>query len=188
MKITEELSNAYYASKYSVFLNEDKELILFASGISEYVRDFLLSHQAESCAFITAYNPESKSLSDIENTRRHADLLAHLGGKWPLYLGEGKSKKGNWPAELSVLIVGVSLEEAREIALKYEQNAFVFAYDTGKSELIATLPDEQENLIHPLARMSDRLTKTLNATPMKPEKGSRVKVNFVSGRKKKSLH
>jgi hypothetical protein len=185
MKITEELSNAYYATKYLVYRNDGKKLILFASGTSEDVKDFLESHQAKTCAFITAYNPESKMLSNSENLRRQMDLICSVGGKWVFYPGEGINDKGDWPAEKSILILDISLEQAREIALKFEQTAFLFGDNLGKTELIATDPEEQNNLKHPLQRAGEELDKILNATPFTEEDISdskQVRVNFIPRR------
>jgi hypothetical protein len=124
-------------------------------------------------------------LSNSENLRRQMDLICSVGGKWVFYPGEGINDKGDWPAEKSILILDISLEQAREIALKFEQTAFLFGDNLDKTELIATDAEEQNNLKHPLQRAGEELDKILDATPFTEEDISdskQVRVNFIPRR------
>ena len=52
-------------------------------------------------------------------------------------IGEGRDPEGDWPAEPSVLAVGISRHEAEVIGRSYEQNAIVFIERGKAPELVA---------------------------------------------------
>jgi len=80
----------------------------------------------ESSAFVTAWNPYSKRCSDEDNVKRQ-EALAHdlhqLGLRF--VNGVGRHPSSDW-AEPSFLVLGVSLEVAKELGERYEQNAIVW--------------------------------------------------------------
>ncbi|MGF6637029.1 DUF3293 domain-containing protein [Paraburkholderia sp. MM6662-R1] len=81
----------------------------------------------ESSAFITACNSFSR-VCDVEvNVRRQEALareLTQLGLKF--INGVGQHPSGDWPGEPSFLVLGVSLEDAKELGERYDQNAIVW--------------------------------------------------------------
>jgi hypothetical protein len=50
--------------------------------------------------------------------------------------GLGKDPDGIWPPEISILILGLSLEAGKTLAQKYRQNAFVWCSRDRVPELI----------------------------------------------------
>lgn len=76
-------------------------------------------------AFITAWNPRSdptpRELNDARNQRLRADIEA-LGLR--ALAAEGIGPTG-WREE-SFLVLGPTLEQARDLAKRYDQNAIVF--------------------------------------------------------------
>lgn len=77
-------------------------------------------------AFITAYNPRSESCSLEENDQRQKDLLQEVHAQgYPTFPGTGVGENTDWPAEPSVLILGISRETARKVGQKYGQHAIV---------------------------------------------------------------
>jgi len=81
----------------------------------------------ESSAFVTAWNPFSQKHDDDLNARRQealADDLARLGVT--VMDGEGKHPVDGW-GEPSFLVLGISLEAAKELGARNEQNAIVWA-------------------------------------------------------------
>jgi len=81
-----------------------------------------------SSAFITAANPFSLRCDDDANARRQ-QALARDVAKMGLRTIEaaGEHPANGWPAEPSFLVPGLSLEDARALGEKYEQNAVVWS-------------------------------------------------------------
>ena len=81
----------------------------------------------ESSAFITACNPFSQACDDATNARCQEALaheLTRIGVKF--IGGIGQHPASEW-AEPSFLVLGLSLEAARELGSRYEQNAVIWA-------------------------------------------------------------
>ena len=72
--------------------------------------DALLEPAAPGWAFLTAWNPGSRRLSRPENERRQQALVRELSGRYRLFHGQGVGD--DWPAELSVLALGIPHGEA----------------------------------------------------------------------------
>lgn len=120
-----ETIKAYQETEYRV--TGDQSLVLRIGEYNESLSRLYKSNLLDSCAFITACNPCSKSLSDAVNAHRHEELgreLQRRGLKF--FQSEGKHPVGNWPGEASYLILGLSLEAAKILGKKYEQNAIVW--------------------------------------------------------------
>jgi hypothetical protein len=99
--------------------------------------EFLLSQGQASWAFITAFNPQSRLLSLRENRLRNQKLekdLVCLGLHFRSGIGEGK--EGDWPAEESYLILGLTLVQAMDLGRTYDQKAILFGKRNEKAELV----------------------------------------------------
>jgi hypothetical protein len=80
-----------------------------------------------SCAYITAFNPYSKQLDEARNQERLAALERELAHRGLTFIpGVGLHPSNEWPGEPSFLVMGLSLEAAKIIGRKYEQNALVW--------------------------------------------------------------
>lgn len=94
-------------------------------------------HQCVSSAFITAWNPYSDKTSPGQNAQRQAQLLKDMqDGSLATYPGEGKHPSGDWEGEASLLVLGITLEEAKAVGDKWEQNAIVWSGADGLPQLI----------------------------------------------------
>jgi hypothetical protein len=113
-----ELEVAYGATDYRV---EDAPSGPFVIRIGQVCADV-----NEEWAFVTACNPRSERLSDEKNSRRMAELEAvvQVGG-WTYYHGQGIGSDGRWPAEPSLLVVGISEADAIALGKRFGQNAVV---------------------------------------------------------------
>ena len=79
----------------------------------------------------------SQQLSAKENEERHQALIAEIKSRsLSLLPGEGKHPSNNWPAEQSVLVLGLSLEAAKTLGRRFEQNAVVWTGKDGVPELL----------------------------------------------------
>ena len=91
----------------------------------------------DCCAFITACNPLSQSLSDGQNANRQKELLSVLKARSLRWIdGIGKHPSNDWPGEPSVLVLGLSLASAKVLEQAYEQNAFVWAGADATPQLV----------------------------------------------------
>lgn len=76
-------------------------------------------------------------MSDEENAKRQDKLIASIKERgFPYYLGEGKDPSGKWPGEASILILGISLDEAKELGTEWGQNAIIWTGADGVPQLI----------------------------------------------------
>ncbi|MCG3775935.1 MAG: hypothetical protein JW395_2783 [Nitrospira sp.] len=84
--------------------------------------------RVDCCAYITAVNPFSKNLDEASNAGRQADLERELKHRCLAFIpGIGQHPSNQWPGEPSFLVLGLSLEAAKTMGRKYEQNALVWA-------------------------------------------------------------
>ncbi len=124
--LSPELGRAYENADYVVFAQRD--IVLKVGAPSRELDALLELHRAESAAFVTAANPRGERRSDEENAAALSalqDLVAAAG--YPRYMGEGRDPGGEWPAEPSLLVIGMYRENAEALGRLFEQNAIVFA-------------------------------------------------------------
>lgn len=78
--------------------------------------------------FITAFNPFGAERDQDENTAAHAKLLEDLRSLTShIFDGEGADAAGLWLPEKSLLALGLIEEDARALAVRYAQDAVVWA-------------------------------------------------------------
>lgn len=93
----------------------------------------------QSSAFLTAYHPYSVPVSDEENENAQQALLAEIRSRGYRWLeGAGEDAEGDWPAEPSVLVLGISEQEATELAARFRQNGYVFCDRDAAPRLVLT--------------------------------------------------
>jgi hypothetical protein len=121
-------------------------------------------HGVSQAAYLTACNPHSTMLSDADNRARMDELaqtLRALARQGPArsktrsilrspahayvrsnprsYMclhGRGTDPSGAWPGEASVLVLGMSEEQARELGTRFAQNALLHAGADGVPRLV----------------------------------------------------
>ena len=132
----ETLMTAYRDTHYVV--DDDPPLVLRIDERNDGVRILFASFNVESAAFITAWNPGSEPLGYGENVDRQADLLEDIEAlRLNYFVGRGEHPLGLW-AEESYFVMGISKDEAIELARKYGQHAFVWMGVSGVPELVLT--------------------------------------------------
>jgi hypothetical protein len=126
-----DLINAYNTTEYKVYY----PAIVIKIGIGNQVlNDLLISFNVSTWAYITAFNPFSKILTNAENLKRHEELKVKIRD-YKFYEGEGVGEDKAWEPEISLLVLGISLIDAIEIGKFYEQNAIVVGEISGVPEL-----------------------------------------------------
>ena len=77
-------------------------------------------------AYITAWNPRSEVMSREQNEAAQARLEAEVQAAGLECLrGIGVDPSGPWPGEPSVLVLGISTDDAMRLGREYGQNAIV---------------------------------------------------------------
>lgn len=126
-----ELINAYKNTDYIVY----NPSLVIKIGVKNQALDSLLKAlNATTWAYITAFNPYSKLLSEASNSSRHEILKTKIEN-YRFYEGEGVGEDKKWKPEISLLIIGISLEKAMEVGNCFEQNAIVVGEIYGIPEL-----------------------------------------------------
>jgi Protein of unknown function (DUF3293) len=125
LKATNELIDAYRNTDFIIEAPRGK--LIMRCGENEAAIDDLLSSLGGSeSAFITAHNPGSEMLPDIENAHRHQMLLCEVRRMGCPHLpGRGVGRDGNWEPEESLFIVSISRTQAQKLGHAFGQIAIV---------------------------------------------------------------
>ena len=95
------------------------------------------SHRVDCSAFLTACNPFSRPFDDAANAARQAALQNELSRRSLIFLpGIGQHPSNEWPGEDSFLVLGLTLEAAKVLGSKFEQNGFVWSGTDAVAQLI----------------------------------------------------
>jgi Protein of unknown function (DUF3293) len=127
---------AYRATDYVAY--SDGRAFPIRIGQHSLVIDRLLTRmKTRSGAFITAWNPFSKTQSAGANLYRDRELKAYLSARgFPYIAGEGRGTTGEWPPESSILALGMSRMQAAFIGRRFRQNAIVYVPLGRPAELV----------------------------------------------------
>ncbi len=139
MKVSAELLAAYQDADYVVF--GDPDIVLRVGEPSPRLDALLEAEGAATAAYITAANPLGERRSKARNALGVAaleDLIAASG--YPRLAGEGRDSEGRWPAEPSVLVIGIYREHAAALGRLFGQNAIVFVEKGAAPELVLLAP------------------------------------------------
>ena len=126
--------NDYERADYVVF--GEPELVIRIGELNPDLDDLLEAEGEATAAFITAANPFGEPQDPWENALAMAALSQVLEGKYPCYSGEGRDPKGKWDAEPSLLVIGITRNDAEDLGRRYDQNAIVFIEKGRPPELV----------------------------------------------------
>jgi hypothetical protein len=123
--ISPETIQAYRETEFRVFV--EGVVVLKISEKNEELVALMKCHRSETCAFITACNPLGELLSAEKNSDLQKQLEEEIKLRGLAYIaGEGKHPVGDWPGEPSYLVFDLSLEAAKTLGRKFNQNAIVW--------------------------------------------------------------
>jgi hypothetical protein len=135
MAIPKHLALAYCNATYRVDM-PDGALDIRIGEPSERLDALLREQAAQTWAFITAQNPRSQR-TEVENEQRQQALKRRVTELGFVYFeGHGVSPADDWPAEESLLIVGIPVAVARALGRSFEQFAVVAGELGGAAQLI----------------------------------------------------
>lgn len=125
-----EMDAAYRATTYTAYLPSEnggtKNLELRVDHHSAALDQLLGQHHCNEWAFISAANPGSQRLPEAVNAERHRqlhDTVRQLN--LPYFAGSGIPDMPGWPAEPSLMVLGISLTQAQNIASHFGQRAIL---------------------------------------------------------------
>lgn len=127
-----DLLEAYKNTKYHVFQHD---IVIEIDKLNDKLKELLNKYNSTEWAFITAFNPYSKVLTQDENFERHNELK-ELTNMYTTFEGHGIGEDPSWEPELSLLIVGITKEDSITIGNKFEQNAIVYGKSDSEPELL----------------------------------------------------
>jgi hypothetical protein len=118
------LAEAYAATIYVV---QGPRPFMLKIGVHTPELEQLLKTSGVDCAaFLTASNPCSEALSEGENKVRNQSLADALASrKYSTIQGLGTDPSGKWPSEQSVLVLGMTKDDAAALGRQFRQNAIV---------------------------------------------------------------
>ena len=126
MNIQEIYQKAHYSVLVPSVSGKNIELVFKINESNQQIDELLAKHQRSTACFITASNPNGQRMDEKENESWMKELEALIQEKQlPYYFGQGGDPKGAW-IEKSLLVVGIELGEADQIARHFEQNAIVW--------------------------------------------------------------
>jgi len=135
-EISEQLWQAYQATSFEADLPSGLVRIRVGRpcpGVDEQLREVGL----QGWAFITAFNPASVPQREPENQQRHVELQRAVASLGLLaFEGEGVPDNSNWKPERSLLILGITLEDAVTLGRQFGQNAIVTGSIGKSAELV----------------------------------------------------
>jgi osmoprotectant transport system ATP-binding protein len=136
MKPEPALEAAYLSTDYCV---DDAPDGPFAIRIGESCVEMakLVKDGEFNWAFLTACNPGSTRLSEAENPERMNELESIVQKRgWRYFHGRGVGRIGDWPAEPSLLIIGIQEVDAIELGRRFGQNAIVAGWADAFGRLV----------------------------------------------------
>ena len=126
---------AYLETEYRVY--GEPGFILRVGQASPDLRSAHQRYQAECSAYLTACNPFSKPLDEGANSARQDALAKELAHRGLRFLpGIGEHPHNGWAGESSFLVFGLTLESAKRLGCRFEQNGFVWNGADAVSQLI----------------------------------------------------
>jgi hypothetical protein len=126
---------AYRQTHYRVLAL--RRFTLHISRHSEPLQALHATYDVGCSAFVTASNPYSQPCSLARNSARHQALIASLARHGHAYLpAYGRHPAGTWPAERSVLVLGLTLWQAQALGAALQQNAIVWSGANATPQLI----------------------------------------------------
>jgi hypothetical protein len=135
MALAPELLEAYKKAEYVV--SGEVELVLRIGVPSADLDELLDRHAVQAAAFISPGNRRGKRQSESENAAAFLELnLLLKETSYARRAAEGRDPSGEWPAEASVLILGIGRREAEKLGRSLEQNAIVFVEKGNAPQLI----------------------------------------------------
>ena len=119
------LWDSYRRATYAA-RTDDGEIQIHPDRCSPELDALLNQRRVDQWAYITAYNPASRLLSEQDNVRRQQALVQVVQDRGLTFF-EGASvlDAAKWPPEPSLLVLGIPADDARALGRQFGQLAIV---------------------------------------------------------------
>ncbi|MCX5589824.1 DUF3293 domain-containing protein [Alcaligenes endophyticus] len=119
------MSRAFKQAIYQV--HSPVDLVELRIGkVSGSLRKHMQALGIKHAAIISAYNPQAQLTGDNLNRHAHSTLLQAVEAlQLPWWPAVNIDPSGGWPAEPSIMILGITVDQARWLARRFRQLAFV---------------------------------------------------------------
>lgn len=129
------LVQAYRETEYKV--HGDEPFTLKVEEASPALAAAHKRHGVNCSAYVTAWNPLGVDHEIGVNTQRNAKLFAEIRRRSLVSIeGVGQHPSNEWPGEASFLIFGLTLEAAKTLGTRWEQNAIIWSSADAVPQLI----------------------------------------------------
>ena len=116
---------AYLETEY--FVRGESDFVLQVGQFSNSLESEHKLRGSDCSAFITAYNPYSNVVDEVDNAKRQKALTDELQRRSLNFAdGIGRHPSNHWPGEPSYLVFGLSLEASKTLGVRFEQNAIIW--------------------------------------------------------------
>lgn len=123
-RLSAELLQAYFETEYVVC--GAAGFVLRIGERNQALLDMHRNHGVDGSAFVTAWNPYSRKADLADNRKAQAALESIVRSRaWHAIAGIGRHPSNGWPAEESLLVLGPTMDDARFLGDRFEQNAVV---------------------------------------------------------------
>lgn len=130
-----DLIQAYMETEFRV--QDEKPFMLQVGKVSSDLLEAHKRYRVECSAFLTACNPFSQEMTYEANGERQKALAKELASRSLEFVaGIGQHPSNKWPGEPSYLVFGLTLEAAKTLGSRLEQNAIVWSGSDGTPQLI----------------------------------------------------
>jgi hypothetical protein len=137
---------ASMTTRYTIDLPEGSHLTLTIGAPSSEVDLLLSQHHAGSYAYLTAYNPQSTTLSADDNLQRHLQLCRELDQRGFTYLtGKAIPDTGEWEPETCIFAFDMPRSTVLELCQEYAQDGAVVGELGSAPKLMFTHPNLRED-------------------------------------------
>lgn len=139
-------------TRYEVDVPESGAIALAIGQPNAALDDLLRHYGVDIYAYLTAFNPQSTTLSDDDNRLRHERLCRGLTVSGYAYLtGKAIPDTDAWEPETCVFVPGMSRAVVREVCERYQQDGAVVGELGTAPKLLFTDPrlrDDFRALLH----------------------------------------
>ena len=133
--ISPETIRAYRETNYNV--HGESAFTLNVGIASPALRALYAARHIDSCAFVTACNPFSQQITARANAARQKALARKLARRGlQIINGIGQHPSGSWDGEASFLVLKLSLDAAKKMGKRLEQNAIVWCGPDAVPQLV----------------------------------------------------